>query len=175
MGRDLFRLKRSYFILGIVLLTVTLAGCSLAPKPATFDPLLTFQRLEPDPNLSPAEVIKIQVEALQFNDPADRGIEITYRFASPGNKRFTGPLPRFARMIKNPLYQPMLNHQNARYGSMEIVDDEATQRVTLIDAEGNAIIYVFVLSKQTSPPCFGCWMTDSVGIEAVKPADHQEG
>jgi hypothetical protein len=52
----------------------------------------------PDPNRAPAEVIAIQLSALQANDvpEPDAGIAQTFAFAHPDNKRMTGPLPRFA-------------------------------------------------------------------------------
>jgi hypothetical protein len=107
-------------------------------------------------------VIKIQVEALQNNDDQDTGIEITFRFASPANKQITGPLGRLKRLIKNPLYSPLLNHKSVEYSPLEISGDTATQRVTIIEANGKATLYLFKLSKQTGPPCAGCWMTDGV-------------
>jgi hypothetical protein len=59
----------------------------------------------PDPALSPAEVVEIQLTALQANDApqTDAGIAQIWVFAHPDNKRMTGPLPRFAQMIKGPL------------------------------------------------------------------------
>lgn len=173
MHGHLFNVRLTIFLSNLFLL-LALAACSLGPRPATPDPLLEYRRLEPNPALSPEAVIKIQLGALQHNDSTDQGIEITFRFASPDNKRFTGPLQKFTRMINNPLYKPMLNHQSARYGPIEISGDHATQRVTVIDAKGQAITYVFSLSRQTKPPCMGCWMTDSVTVEPVNPKDHRQ-
>ena len=57
--------------------------------------------LAPDPALSPAEVVVIQLDALRGNEAeTDAGIAQTWAFAHPDNKRMTGPLPRFAQMIK---------------------------------------------------------------------------
>ena len=56
----------------------------------------------------------------------------------------------------------MLNHKTAEYDPLEISGDTATQRVTIIDPNGKAFIYLFKLSKQSTDPCRGCWMTDSV-------------
>lgn len=155
-------------------LMLLLNGCSLTPVPAKPDPLIAYRHLEPNPTLTPDEVIKIQMVALQYNNSSDEGIAITFRFASPDNKRFTGPLPKFTQMIKNPLYKPMLNHKNARYGSIEIFDSHARQRITVIDADGNATTYVFTLSRQSGPMCDGCWMTDGVSIEPASSAGQRE-
>ena len=67
--------------------------------PGTEHPL--SEALAPRPELSPEEVIRIQLEALRHNDEQDRGIEVAFRFASPANRASTGPLPRFIRMIEH--------------------------------------------------------------------------
>ena len=57
---------------------------------------------DPSPDLSPEDVVRIQVEALQRNDEPspDAGIEAAFRFASPSNRRATGPLGRFSEMVR---------------------------------------------------------------------------
>ena len=57
---------------------------------------------EPDPSLSPRDVVSIQIEALRNNDTPyeNRGIEVAFNFASPTNKRITGPIERFAVMVR---------------------------------------------------------------------------
>ena len=58
----------------------------------------------PKPELTPEQVVEIQVEALRKNDvpTPDAGIATTFRFASPGNRKVTGPLERFAPIVKAP-------------------------------------------------------------------------
>ncbi|MEC7485917.1 MAG: hypothetical protein VX570_04550, partial [Pseudomonadota bacterium] len=60
----------------------------------------------PDPSIAPEEVVAIQMKALQFNDnpSPDFGIAQTWNFAHPRNRAMTGPLPRFANMLKGPAY-----------------------------------------------------------------------
>jgi len=163
--------KATYILAGILLL-YTLGGCSLnLPQPTEAEDqtnTVDNEQLQPNPNLTPEDVIRIQVEALQNNDSEDTGIEITFRFASPSNKQFTGPLNRFKSMVKSPAYSPMLNHKLAEYGPLEISEETATQRVTIIDPGGKATVYLFSLSKQSDPACQGCWMTDSVVVVPVK-------
>jgi hypothetical protein len=88
-------------------------------------------------------------------------------FASPANKQNTGPLPRFARMIRSPNYRLMFNYVAIEYEPIEIEGDQARQRVTLVGPEGLAIVYLFVLSKQAEGSCSGCWLTDAVLIERI--------
>ena len=77
----------------------------------------------------------------------------------------TGPLERFILLVKNPAYKPMLNYKSAEFGALDIKDDEAQQRVTLVSADGAKVVYRFTLSKQHEEPYKDCWMTD--GVERV--------
>lgn len=122
------------------------------------------EALVPDPALSPADVIRIQLEALRNNDEQDRGIAVAFRFASPANRANTGPLARFIPMIKQGPYALMLDFRDATYGPVETVADRARQRVTLTGAR-ETMTYWFHLSRQSEPPYVDCWMTDSVFIE----------
>lgn len=158
-----------------------LSGCNAASlglpgtgdgAPAANDEM-AFPELQPSSELSPEDVVKIQVEALQQNDDADSGIEVTFRFASPANKQVTGPLFRFKELVKNPVYRAMLNHKSADYGKMEFNGDTATQRVTIIESNGEATVYLFTLSRQNLAECPGCWMTDSVTVVPTRKQDLQ--
>lgn len=122
------------------------------------------QQPRPVPSLAPADVVSIQLDALKRNDASDSGIEIAFRFASPANKRSTGPLPRFARMIKEGPYALMLEFRQVAYEPVEIVADKAHQRVTLISAR-QTTTYVFYLTRQRDGEFANCWMTDAVMIE----------
>jgi len=122
------------------------------------------QSAQPHPDLSPAEVIRIQIEALGKNDSPheNAGIEIAFRFASPTNKHATGPLERFIQIARSPAYRPMLNHRAAEYDELQTRGDEAVQPVILTTEAGEQIGYTFFLSKQRGGPFDACWMTDGV-------------
>lgn len=124
---------------------------------------------EPSPHLTPAEVVRIQVEALGANDtPTENaGIAAAFRFASPGNRAATGPLAHFTAMVRNG-YPDLLTFVHAEYGELRTRGDEAAQRVTLVQPDGSRSAYVFGLSRQTGGVCDGCWMTDAV--VPVEPA-----
>ena len=68
--------------------------------------------LNPNSNIKPKEVIEIQLTGLQKNDSKfkDSGIEQTWNFAHPNNKRVTGPLSNFKMMLKSDSYGMMINH-----------------------------------------------------------------
>ncbi len=160
-------------ILGLSMLM--LVGCNGSgpvveqPTPPTRS-LDEYESAHPD--LTPQEVVRIQVEALADNDADNNGIARTFEFASPDNKRATGPLPRFIMLLNNPMYQGMLNHKRAIYGTMEIQGDTAQQTVTIVDQADNETTYLFTLSKQTAADYAGAWMTDSVLI--ISPDSSQD-
>lgn len=120
-------------------------------------------RREPSEELKPEKVVELQVEALRENDTPqkDAGIETAYRFASPANKRSTGPLPRFKEMVHNDIYGNMLDHDSAEYRQIQRNETEAMQIVEL-EKNGVHAVYEFRLSIQESGEQTGCWMTDSV-------------
>ncbi len=119
---------------------------------------------EPDPSLSPQDVVSIQIEALQNNDIPyeDRGIEVTFNFASPANQRMTGPLERFKEMVRNPVYGPMINHRDAKCENLVVEGEFARIDVVLNSKEGEYLGYRFILSRQHGNEYEGSWMTDAV-------------
>lgn len=133
--------------------------------------------LSPSPELSPLEVVRIQLEALQHNDSPepDAGIAVVFRFSSPVNRAQTGPLPRFSEMIRNG-YPEMLNHREVRLPPPLIQDGEAIQPAEVISRNGAVHRYLFILGRQTEPPYAGCWMTESVVAdpELAAPRPSQE-
>jgi hypothetical protein len=136
-----------------------------AGKPST---TLSEKRPVPSPALTPAQVVRLVLDALKNNDAADSGIAVTFDFASPLNKEMTGPLARFIPMVKNPAYRPMLNHRSAQVGTVLVRDDQAQAVVELVDERGEPAAYIFRLSRQPDdgePP--NCWLTD--GVIRVEP------
>jgi hypothetical protein len=118
----------------------------------------------PDPALSPAEVVDIQLSALQANDTPERdaGIAQTFAFAHPDNKRITGPLPRFAQMIKGPQYQVLLDHRSHEIAEVARSDDEAAFAVTVTSRTGSVVGFRWLVARVAQGPHAGAWMT--VGV-----------
>lgn len=134
-----------------------LLGCE------TTGELQRLQETQPTPELTPREVVELQLQAFRENDEEDRGVEVAFRFASPRNKRVTGPLERFARMMKGPLYRAMLVYDEAEYGETLVRGRVAMQRVALTVGE-RRLSYEFYLVRQEGGPFDQCWMTESVQI-----------
>jgi hypothetical protein len=152
----------------IVVFTIVVSSIgTLAAQAAELDtapPQSAAEVVKPDPKYSPDEVVRFQIGALAYNDEPykNAGIEFAFSFASPANRKVTGPLDRFIQLVNNPLYQPMLNHQTAHYGELRVDGDQALQVVILTTASGERVGYVFRLSRQEGDPYDQCWMTDGV-------------
>ena len=116
----------------------------------------------PAADLAPERVVRIVVDALRTNDAADdAGIRTVWRFASPGNRASTGPLPRFARMIRRG-FPEMLEHVGSRYDEMRVDGDAALQAVWLTLPSGQEVGYAFRLGRQSGGEYDGMWMTEAV-------------
>ncbi|PWG62562.1 DUF4864 domain-containing protein [Spiribacter halobius] len=159
-------------MIGIVrrLLLAALLGSALAActDQAVHSPALApdeLTRLGPDPRLDPAEVVRIQLEALQRNSAlsGDGGIRIAFRFASAGNQASTGPIERFIALLHGPSYDAMLDHRSAALGELVRDGERAAQRVTITTRDFRTLSYVFVLRREATASCAaGCWVTDAV-------------
>ena len=122
----------------------------------------------PVPSLSPQQVVQIQLEALRTNGADDAGIARVFSFASPGNRRQTGPLEQFALMLRQGPYRVMFDYVNDEYAPIEVRGRVARQVVTLFDADHVGHIFMFQLSRQSAVPYTDCRMTDAV--TPVRPA-----
>ena len=127
-------------------------------------------RTEPHPSLSPKAVVTIIMTALRHNDAprTDRGIQVTFNFASPANKRATGPLSRFISMVKGQTYGAMIGHRSVVFENYEINGDRARIDAVLVSDNGKSFGFRFGLSRQRGNRFAGSWLTDSVvPIEVV--------
>ena len=121
----------------------------------------------PEQSLAPERVVAVQLDGLATNDEPfeNAGIGVAYNFASPANRRATGPFDRFVRMVTGPRYAPMVDHVKATTGPMERDGTRAEQRVTLTGPDGRTETYRFGLSNDRTGELDGYWLTDSVMIE----------
>jgi hypothetical protein len=119
----------------------------------------------PNNLILPAEVIKIQLVGLMNNDKdfKDSGIEQTWNFAHPNNKKNTGPLPNFKMMIKGNSYQMLLDHLSHKITELGSSDKWAQFEVIILDK--NKIYHKFnwQVEKYTlDGPLKDCWLTTIV-------------
>ena len=120
---------------------------------------------KPNSQIKPSEVVKIQLTGLQKNDLEfkDSGIEQTWNFAHPNNKKVTGPLPNFKRMIKGDAYQMMINHLSHTVTQLGIEENWAQFEVVILDK--NKIYHKFnwQVEKYTLDGVLkDCWLTTMV-------------
>ena len=125
----------------------------------------TAEILKPSSNIKPSEVVKIQLNGLQKNDLdfKDSGIEQTWNFAHPNNKKVTGPLPNFKRMIKGDTYQMMLDHLSHTITELGRSDNWAQFEVIILDK--NKIYHKFnwqVEKYNLDGLLKDCWLTTMV-------------
>ena len=121
--------------------------------------------LKPSSDINPKQVVKIQLTGLQKNDLnfKDSGIEQTWNFAHPNNKKVTGPLPNFKRMIKGDAYQMMLDHLSHTITQLGSSDKWAQFEVVILDK--NKIYHKFnwQVEKYTEEgELKDCWLTSMV-------------
>ena len=121
--------------------------------------------IKPSSSIKPVDVVKIQLTALQKNDLnfKDSGIEQTWNFAHPNNKKVTGPLGKFKRMIKGDSYQMMINHLSHTITQLESKSNWAQFEVVILD--NNKIYHKFnwQVEKYTLEGVLkDCWLTTMV-------------
>lgn len=118
----------------------------------------------PDVSLQPGDIVKIVLDALANNDYPfpDAGIETTFNFASPANKSNTGPLERFAQMVKGPVFRTMLGHESYEVSEVVMNENRAYQLIRLITANGTEVHFAFRLGLQIEGEYKGMWMTEAV-------------
>ena len=121
--------------------------------------------LKPSSGIKPVEVVRIQLTGLQQNDLEfkDSGIEQTWNFAHPNNKKVTGPLGNFKRMIKGESYQMMINHLSHTITQLGIKDNWAQFEVVILDK--NKIYHKFnwqVEKYILEGALKDCWLTTMV-------------
>jgi hypothetical protein len=127
-------------------------------------PPLAADLLQPDPDRSPAEVIAIQLSALQANDTPepDAGIAQTFAFAHPDNRRVTGPLPRFVQMIKGPQYQVLLGHRAHEINEVFRDGNQAAFAVIVTSRTGEVVGFRWAVARVAGGEHAGAWMTIAV-------------
>ena len=130
--------------------------------------LISFSHAEllnPKSTIGPKEVVKIQLSGLQQNDLEykDSGIEQTWKFAHPNNKRVTGPLSKFKMMIKSDTYGMMINHLSHTITELGSNDKRAQFEVIILDKDKIYHKFNWQVEKYTVDGSLkDCWLTTMV-------------
>ena len=131
---------------------------------------LNAEMIKPDPSISAKDVISIQLKALQINNSPfeDAGIEQTWEFAHPNNRKYTGPLNNFIRMLKNPSYSMMLDHLEHNIIPVEEEETVSYYFVELTDINGKKYGFEWTVQKVIENGKYkDCWMT--IGVSTPMP------
>ena len=129
---------------------------------------ISFSKAElinPNSSIKPAEVVKIQLTGLKNNDKEfqDSGIEQTWNFAHPNNKKVTGPLDNFKRMIKGDSYQMMINHLSHTITKLGESENWAQFEVIILDKDKIYHKFNWQVEKYTiDGDLKDCWLTTMV-------------
>ena len=121
--------------------------------------------IKPKSSIVPSDVVKIQLTALQKNDLdyKDSGIVQTWNFAHPNNKKVTGPLNNFKKMIKGNSYQMMINHLSHTITKLGSGDKWAQFEVIILDKDKIYHKFNWQVEKYTiEGPLKDCWLTTMV-------------
>ena len=144
------KLQTTFKILILLLISISISKAEL---------------INPSSDIKPAEVVKIQLTGLQNNDSRfkDSGIEQTWNFAHPNNRKVTGPLDNFKRMLKGDSYQMMIDHLSHTITKLGSSNNWAQFEVIILDK--NKIYHKFnwQVEKYTEDgELMNCWLTTMV-------------
>ena len=123
----------------------------------------------PNPDITPEEVVRIQLAALMENDAPDRdfGIRQTWAFAHPDNRQVTGPIDRFIEMIKKPAYAPLINHRRHTVTEQNVATSWVQFKVMMEDEGGRVLAFAWVVKKVEGGIFDNCWMTSAVSAPVL--------
>ena len=118
--------------------------------------------VKPNTKLDPYEVVKIQLEALKNNNSQDKGIEQTWLFAHPDNKKVTGPYARFRIMIYGQQYKHLINHSSHKIKLITNSSNTYVYRIEILSENKKLFIYEWHVQKGSDDNCKKCWFTSAV-------------
>ena len=121
--------------------------------------------IKPNSNLKPFDVLMIQLNSLKDNNKPykDAGIEQTWEFAHPNNKKITGPLDKFKEMIYGENYKILISHENTEITILKEKEDISVFKVIVLTKNKEKYYYIWQVEKVLlEGELKNCWMTTSV-------------
>lgn len=121
--------------------------------------------IKPNSGIEPIQVVKIQLRGLKNNDQLykDGGIEQTWEFAHPRNRKFTGPLTKFKSMIKGDDFSMLLNHKEHKVKEVFLSEDVATFEVIVLNSDKEYFKFKWQVEKfKKEGTLKNCWLTTAV-------------
>tara|TARA_Y100000741_G_C18019000_1_gene463480 strand:+ start:17 stop:598 length:582 start_codon:yes stop_codon:yes gene_type:complete len=120
---------------------------------------------EPNISFKPFDVLTIQLNSLQRNNIPfnDAGIEQVWKFAHPKNKKMTGPLENFKKMIYSKNYKMLIGHKNSEITILNKNSTMSVFKVDILSSDKKKYSYIWQIEKvQQEGKLKNCWMTTSV-------------
>ena len=120
---------------------------------------------KPNISLKPFDVLMIQLNSLQNNNVPykDAGIEQTWKFAHPDNKKMTGPLEKFKQMIYSKSYEILISHENNEITILYETNNKSVYKVYILSKDKKKYYYIWQIEKVLlDGDLKNCWMTTSV-------------
>ena len=120
---------------------------------------------KPNISLKPFDVLMIQLNSLQNNNVPykDAGIEQTWKFAHPDNKKMTGPLEKFKQMIYSKSYEILISHENNEITIFYETNNKSVYKVYILSKDKKKYYYIWQIEKVLlDGDLKNCWMTTGV-------------
>ena len=120
---------------------------------------------KPNDGIEPYQVVNIQLTGLKNNDTPnkDYGIEQTWEFAHPLNKKYTGPLPKFINLLNSESYKMLLNHIENEIIEVFKSNNRHGFEVTILAKDKNYYKFQWVVEKYYEEGTLkDCWLTTLV-------------
>ena len=121
--------------------------------------------IKPKIGIEPNQVVKIQLNGLMNNDEPnlDDGIEQTWEFAHPSNKKYTGPLSKFVNLLKSESYNMLLNHLESEIIEVFKTNGKYGFEVIILGNNKNYYKFQWIVEKYYNDGALkDCWLTTSV-------------
>ena len=121
--------------------------------------------LKPNTSLKPIDVLTIQLNSLKNNNIPykDAGIEQTWEFAHPNNKKVTGPLEKFKKMFYSENYQLLIDHENYEIFILKQSKNILVYKVHILSRDKKKYYYIWQIEKVVEDGNLkDCWMTTGV-------------
>ena len=118
--------------------------------------------IKPNDGIEPYQVVNIQLAGLKNNDAPYKnyGIEQTWEFAHPLNKKYTGPLPRFINLLSGENYKMLLNHIENEIIEVFKSNSKHGFEVTILAKNKSYYKFQWVVERYYEEgPLKDCWLT----------------
>ena len=156
-----YKKKYPVKVLSLVSIILVIISLGYLRFNENYSPSLT----KPNASLEPFDIVAIQLNALQRNNIPfnDAGIEQVWEFAHPNNKKITGPLEKFKKMLYSKNYKILIGHKNSEIIILSENLNKSVYKVIILSNDKKKYSYIWQVEKvKDKGDLMNCWMTTSV-------------